>query len=378
MNLRVGPFREGTFTSPLHDERLAAWLGAALGITITVCFATGLVSHGIQNPPSWFTWPSRPVNLYRVTQGLHVMMGIASIPLLLAKLWVVYPHFWTWPILRGLTSAVERLFVLVLIAGSLLLLSTGVVNIAYWYSVMPFNFVRTHFWTAWLVVGALVVHIGAKTTTTRAAFSRGRHAPIEGSLTRRGFLVATGAAAGALALTVVGETVAPLKRLAVLAPRRIGTGPQGVPVNKSAAQAGVVKKAKSDNYRLKIDGKVATPLRLTLADLRALPQHHADLPITCVEGWSAAASWSGPRISDLLEAAGAEAGARVTVQSLQKGGSFATSDLEPSHIADPDCLLALDLGGEALHIDHGFPARLIAPNRPGVLQTKWVARLEVS
>ena len=30
-----------------------------------------------------------------------------------------------------------------------------------------------------------------------------------------------------------------------------------------------------------------------------------------------------------------------------------------------------------LHIDHGYPARLIAPNRPGVQQTKWVARLEV-
>ncbi|MEP7092226.1 MAG: molybdopterin-dependent oxidoreductase [Nocardioidaceae bacterium] len=35
------------------------------------------------------------------------------------------------------------------------------------------------------------------------------------------------------------------------------------------------------------------------------------------------------------------------------------------------------LNGEALSIDHGYPARLIAPNRPGVLQTKWVARIEV-
>ena len=29
-------------------------------------------------------------------------------------------------------------------------------------------------------------------------------------------------------------------------------------------------------------------------------------------------------------------------------------------------------------LDHGFPARVIAPNRPGVLQTKWVTRLEVA
>ncbi|NED59399.1 molybdopterin-dependent oxidoreductase, partial [Streptomyces sp. SID10244] len=29
-------------------------------------------------------------------------------------------------------------------------------------------------------------------------------------------------------------------------------------------------------------------------------------------------------------------------------------------------------------IDHGFPVRLIAPNLPGVMQTKWVGRIEVS
>lgn len=37
----------------------------------------------------------------------------------------------------------------------------------------------------------------------------------------------------------------------------------------------------------------------------------------------------------------------------------------------------MDIDGEPLHIDHGFPCRLIAPNRPGVLQTKWVTTLEV-
>ncbi|WP_148668402.1 molybdopterin-dependent oxidoreductase, partial [Streptomyces sp. WAC05950] len=29
-------------------------------------------------------------------------------------------------------------------------------------------------------------------------------------------------------------------------------------------------------------------------------------------------------------------------------------------------------------LDHGYPARIIAPNRPGVLQTKWVGRLEAA
>ena len=44
---------------------------------------------------------------------------------------------------------------------------------------------------------------------------------------------------------------------------------------------------------------------------------------------------------------------------------------------DPDSLLALTLGGDPLHPDHGYPCRIIAPARPGVLQTKWVHELEV-
>ena len=40
-------------------------------------------------------------------------------------------------------------------------------------------------------------------------------------------------------------------------------------------------------------------------------------------------------------------------------------------------LVALTLNGETLDLDHGFPARVIAPGRPGVLQTKWLSSIEV-
>jgi DMSO/TMAO reductase YedYZ molybdopterin-dependent catalytic subunit len=49
----------------------------------------------------------------------------------------------------------------------------------------------------------------------------------------------------------------------------------------------------------------------------------------------------------------------------------------PAQLADPDTLLALELNGEPLDLDHGFPVRLIGPNRPGVQQTKWVGRVVV-
>src|SRR5207302_9695890 len=83
---RAGRGRRMTsFTSPVHDERVAARLGVALGVTFTVCFLTGMYSHLAQHPSFGFTLPARPVGLYRFTQGLHVATGIASIPLLFAK-----------------------------------------------------------------------------------------------------------------------------------------------------------------------------------------------------------------------------------------------------------------------------------------------------
>lgn len=124
---------ERRFTGRLHDERVAAWLGVSLGISFTVAFVTGLVSHFMQHPPAWAVWPARPVNLYRLTQGTHVICGMATIPLLLAKLWTVYPKFWQWPPLRGLAHALQRAVVLLLVGGSLFQLVTGLFNVDYWY-----------------------------------------------------------------------------------------------------------------------------------------------------------------------------------------------------------------------------------------------------
>jgi DMSO/TMAO reductase YedYZ molybdopterin-dependent catalytic subunit len=148
-------------------------------------------------------------------------------------------------------------------------------------------------------------------------------------------------------------------------------------VNRTAATAGVVEAARSPDYRLRIEGRVRRPLVFTRDELRALPQHEATLPISCVEGWSTSQRWRGVRVRDLLARAGAASDAEVRVHSLQSRRLYRFSDLNRWHAHDPDTLLALDVNGEPLDIDHGYPARLIGPNRPGVQQTKWVTRIVV-
>jgi DMSO/TMAO reductase YedYZ molybdopterin-dependent catalytic subunit len=64
------------------------------------------------------------------------------------------------------------------------------------------------------------------------------------------------------------------------------------------------------------------------------------------------------------------------VVSLETTGIYGSSPVAPGAARDPLTLLATGLGGQPLSLDHGYPVRLIAPNRPGVQQTKWLARVE--
>ena len=356
------------------DTRGAALLGLALGITFSVCFATGLWSHVLQHPPSWFTPPPRPAGLYRVTQGVHVATGTAAIPLLLAKLWVVRRRLTEWPPVRSALHAVERLALLPLVGGAVFLLLSGTANVARWYP-WGFYFPAAHYAAAWITIGALVVHVGAKAATTGAVV---RSRPAGPDPDRRAFLAGVAAASGVLVVATAGGTVPALSPVSVLAQRRPGLGPQGLPVNKTAVAADVVDAALDPAYRLVITGRAGRREALSLAELRALPQHRARLPIACVEGWSASARWRGVRVRDLLALVGGADAESVVVESLQPPGRYRASELRGAQIRDADTLLALELDGEPLHLDHGYPARLIAPGRPGVLQTKWVVRLVVS
>jgi DMSO/TMAO reductase YedYZ molybdopterin-dependent catalytic subunit len=384
------PLAQGRFRSPLRDERLAAWLGATLGLLFTVCFVTGLFSHVQQHPLPWLPVPSRPAGLYRVTQGVHVAAGIASMPVLVAKLWVVWPRFLAWPPFRGVGDLVERAGLLALVGGGVFMVFTGIANIAQWYP-WHFSFTASHYSVAWVVIGAIIAHLGAKWATTARALGTHRPRladsdPTLGTvaeephvgLTRRGFLGAVTAASGVLTLTTVGQTVPGLRRLALLAPRDPAVGPQGHPVNRSATNAGVVAAATSSEWRLVVGGRVTRQLSLTLPELEALPRHQATLPIACVEGWSYSATWLGVRLRDLLAMAGAPARASVRIESLEQRSIYSVSFVDHFQAHDPDTLLATHLDGQRLDLDHGYPLRLIAPDRAGVDQTKWVTRVTVT
>ena len=253
---------ESDFTSWLRSPAVTARIGVWLGVCFGLAFVTGLVSHWGQTPSPWLPFPTSPSWGYRVTQGLHVIAGTAAVPLLLVKLWTVFPKLVARPpreardlMLHGL----ERISIAVLVAAAIFQLATGLANAAQWYP-WHFNFRPTHYALAWIAIGALLVHIAVKLPVIRAALTSDVDATDEdrptmqegpGVMSRRGLLRTTWVATGVAVLATAGATVPWLRKVSVLGVRS-GDGPQGVPINHSAVYRGVVASATSASYRLSV------------------------------------------------------------------------------------------------------------------------------
>ncbi|MEU3337563.1 molybdopterin-dependent oxidoreductase [Streptomyces sp. NPDC006668] len=397
------PFSPAFWRSPLRGPWLTSVLGLVLLGGITVLFVTGLLSYAAYNPDLspvndktpgkgllgfyLFAWPTDPHWLYRLTQGVHVTLGITLIPVLLAKLWSVVPKLFTLPPARSVAHALERISLLLLVGGGLFEFVTGVLNVQLDY-LFPGSFYPLHFYGAWIFFAAFAAHAVLKTPAALRNLRQLKEerseltspAPDPPTVTRRGALGLVGGGSLLLLATTVGQDFDGLRWTALFAPhgrRDPGTGPGGFQINKTAAYAGIHPAETSEEaWRLVVTGRTGT-VRLSRAELLRLPLHSAALPIACVEGWSTSDQWwRGVRLRDLAALVGYDGDPPdVFVESLQRHGSFRRAALRANQVADPRSLLALFVNGEDLTPDHGHPARIIVPAAPGVLNTKWVARL---
>jgi DMSO/TMAO reductase YedYZ molybdopterin-dependent catalytic subunit len=416
----AGPFRRSFWRSPIRGPWLTSVLGLVLLASIPVMFATGLLSYAAYNPDLspvndltpgkgplgfyLFSWPTHPIWLYRLNQGVHVTLGLTLVPVLLFKLWSVLPKLFEWPPLRSPAHALERLSLFLLVGGAVFEFATGILNIQTYYK-FPGSFYPLHLYGAWVFIAGFVVHVALKLPAMiralrsrslagelRTNLARTRQeppeagylvstAPAEPTISRRGVLAFAGAGSALIALLSVGQSLGgPLRWAAVLAPHGQDVSrPDDFQVNQTAASAGIREAETGEAWRLTLgsDSKSGrAPVALRRADLLRMEQHAASLPIACVEGWSTDdQAWAGVRLGDLARLAGVSRPSSVLVRSLERGGVFSQVVLSAGQITDPESLLALRVNGADLTPDHGFPARVIVPASPGVHCTKWVASL---
>lgn len=399
-----GPARPGFWRSPVRSTWTTTLIGLVLLVAIVIVAVTGFLSHAAYQPDLGrnalvprdkdlqllvFSWPSSPSWLYALTQGLHVTVGLAMVPLLLFKLWSVIPRLFAWPPPATPAEAVGKLANGLLVGSACFQLGTGLTNAQLFYP-WHFNFVVAHYYGAWLFVASVALHVAVRVPTMREA-RRTRHDvltlgavddplrtpnPGRTTISRRGVLGLMGAATGAVVVGVGGQAAGgPFRKLALFGPRGAGAG--DFPVNKTAQVARITQELVGERWRLELVAPGGgSPVSLTRDDLLAMAQHTHDLPIACVEGWSSVQTWTGVRLADLARRAGLPDAAQVHVVSVQPAGAFKQTTLGHAQIHADQALLALRVNGADLSLDHGYPARIIVPALPGVHCTKWVGRLE--
>lgn len=197
-----------------------------------------------------------------------------------------------------------------------------------------------------------------------------------------------GGAAGALAAACARRLPSPEAPVVPRTPVRL-PGPEQWPVEAAVpitptsefyeVKYSTIPRVDVEAWALEIVGEVERPLRLTYADLLAMPAVIEMRTLECISnpvggGLIGNALWKGVRMADLLERAGARPTAREVV--LYAADGYHTS-IPLSLAQDPHSLLAYMMNGEVLPPEHGFPLRALWPGRYGMKQPKWITRIEL-
>ena len=132
------------------------------------------------------------------------------------------------------------------------------------------------------------------------------------------------------------------------------------------------------NWRLAVDGLVARPLSIPLAELRRLPHRTQITRHDCVEGWSAIGKWHGVQLSRILEHAGLSTRAKYIVFHCADrfGDKPYYESIDLIDAFHPQTILAWGMNGHLLPVPNGAPLRLRVERQLGYKQAKYIQRIE--
>ena len=136
------------------------------------------------------------------------------------------------------------------------------------------------------------------------------------------------------------------------------------------------------DWSLKVDGLVAHPMQLTLAQLRAMPSRSQITRHDCVEGWSAIGKWTGVPLRQILAAVQPTAAAKYVIFHCadpmeSDGTSLYYESIDMDDAVHPQTILAYALNDAVLPVKNGAPLRLRVERQLGYKHAKYLMRIEL-
>ncbi|HKC19366.1 MAG TPA: molybdopterin-dependent oxidoreductase [Candidatus Dormibacteraeota bacterium] len=315
--------------------RLGARTNLALLLLLAVAFVTGWLAFSFATAPA------------RWSLVAHATTGVAILMLLPWKSMIARRGMRRARPGRWASIAFGVLVVVSLVAG--LAHSMGLQFIG------PLTAMDFHVGAALVAVPFAVWHVAARRIRLRPA-----------DASRRQFLRG-GAVLGAAALAYGASELA-VRAAALPGSHRRFTGsyeagsfdPPQMPVSSWMFDA--VPRVDQSAWTLRAGDRSWTYDELSTFDDRTVAT------LDCTGGFYSTQEWSGVRLDRLIDAAG---GASIRVVS--RSGYDRRFPIEDAS----RLLIATRMGGQPLDADHGYPARVVAPDRRGFWWVKWLVRIDV-
>jgi DMSO/TMAO reductase YedYZ molybdopterin-dependent catalytic subunit len=130
------------------------------------------------------------------------------------------------------------------------------------------------------------------------------------------------------------------------------------------------------DYRLTVDGLVSEAKIFTYDQvLQGFPHYQKVTTLFCVEGWDATILWEGVKVSDLIDAAGADPRANTVIFT---GADGYTSSEPLDYITGNNILIAYGMNNITMPVERGYPFALVAEDRWGYKWIRWVTGITLS
>jgi DMSO/TMAO reductase YedYZ molybdopterin-dependent catalytic subunit len=132
------------------------------------------------------------------------------------------------------------------------------------------------------------------------------------------------------------------------------------------------------NWNLTVKIKNQKSLHITLEEIKALPKTEIIFDFKCVEGWDQIQHWAGVKLSDFLLHYKLDRQTEKKYMGLETPNGEYYVGLERDSVLHPQTLLAYEMNGEPLTIEHGAPLRLIIPVKYGIKNLKRIGIMSFS
>lgn len=139
---------------------------------------------------------------------------------------------------------------------------------------------------------------------------------------------------------------------------------------------GIESEIDLDTWELSVAGPDGTVWGThTLSDIQNLERHEMIVEHKCIEGWSQITTWAGARFSDVIALYGDQGAADYTYVSLVTPDEDYFVGLDMPTALHDQTLLAYDMHGGPLDLEHGAPLRLATPLKYGIKHIKRIGTI---